>query len=166
MRAVLVFILALAVAGPAYADIEVSFREGAPVDRFVLTNRGTCPLAAARITIDLRNSAGELIFDTTATGAGVEVFQPFRVVRGGEFLLTAPIVMDSAQQVTLDLADMPASEVIEITTDLDDTLGEREITVSGSEFFGTRLLVGFKGMTRSIGFEDSITVTVPLETCR
>ncbi|MEL7216753.1 MAG: aggregation factor core [Pseudomonadota bacterium] len=166
MRAVLVLILALAVAGPAHADIEVSFREGAPVDRFLITHRGECPLAAARVTIDLRNSAGELIFDTTAEGAGVEVFQPFRVVRGGGFLLTAPIVMDGAQQVTLDLADMPVGGVIEITTDLDDTLGARAITVSGNEFFGTRLLVGFKGMTRSIGFEDSTTVTVPLDTCR
>ena len=152
VRVVLLLILALAVASPADADIEVSFREGAPVDRFLITHRGDCPLDAARITIDLRSSAGELIFDTTVEGAGVEVF---RVVWGGGFLLTASIVMDGAQQVTLDLAEMSVGGVIEITTDLDDTLGEREINVSANEFFGTRLLVGFKGMTRSIALRTA-----------
>ncbi len=66
----------------AQANIEVDFYESAPKDRFVIKNTGKCLLQDLTLEIDLTKSAGRLIFDTTATGAGVEVFEPFEVTRG------------------------------------------------------------------------------------
>ena len=40
------------------------------------------------LEIDLTQSEGRLIFDTTATGAGVEVFQPFEVTHGNIALVS------------------------------------------------------------------------------
>ena len=64
---------------PVQADIVVNFVESAPKDRFVIENTGECEFENLVVEIDLSGSAGGLIFDTTATGAGVEVFQPFEV---------------------------------------------------------------------------------------
>lgn len=62
--------------------VEIEFVESAPKDRFVIKNMGSCVLEELMIEFDLSQSAGMLIFDTTAAGAGVEVFQPFEVVEG------------------------------------------------------------------------------------
>ena len=50
--------------------VEIEFVESAPKDRFVITNIGSCALDELMIDFDLSQSAGKLIFDTTATGAG------------------------------------------------------------------------------------------------
>jgi len=61
-------------ATPAFADIEVTFLESAPKDRFTFTNTGACDLGPAVLSLDLAGSAAGLIFDTSGAGAGVEVF--------------------------------------------------------------------------------------------
>lgn len=71
-----------------YANLQVKFVESAPKDWFAVTNLTNCDLKNVRMSIELSNSAGKLIFDTTASGAGVEVFQPFEV-RSGEIALTS-----------------------------------------------------------------------------
>ncbi|MEO1720574.1 MAG: aggregation factor core, partial [Pseudomonadota bacterium] len=71
---------------PARATLEVRFLEGAPKDRFTLTNGSNCPLRAADVTIDLSGSPFGLIFDTTGTGAGVQVFQPLELTDGAAYL--------------------------------------------------------------------------------
>ncbi|WP_372739865.1 hypothetical protein, partial [Neptunomonas sp.] len=53
------------------ANVMVNYIEGAPKDRFVITNTGECSLQTVRVDIDLTNTMGGLIFDTTASGAGV-----------------------------------------------------------------------------------------------
>ena len=63
MRATCLF--ALLLAGPAAADLEVTFRDGAPKDRFSITNSGTCDLSAMSVLIDLSSSPAGLIFDVT-----------------------------------------------------------------------------------------------------
>ena len=70
--------LALAVGSPVGADITVRFDEGAPKDRFSITNQGACPLGEVAVTLDLGASAAGLIFDVTSLGAGVSVFQPLK----------------------------------------------------------------------------------------
>ena len=58
-------------------SLDVRFLEGAPVDRFVLTNGSDRGIIQADVQFDLRPSAGKLIFDTQSGGSGVEVYQPF-----------------------------------------------------------------------------------------
>ena len=83
------FILAMFTGSAAQANVEIKFTESAPKDRFVIENTSKCDLNNMTLEIDLSQSAGRLIFDTTATGAGVEVFQPFEVTEGAS-LLTSP----------------------------------------------------------------------------
>ena len=125
----------------AFADVTVTFLEGAPKDRFVIQASADCPLRDAEITIDLATSPAGLIFDTTGAGAGVEVFQPFELVSGGEMVKTPPRVNDGDQAVTLALKSLSAETKVAFTVDVDDTGGGREITVSGSEIKGASVRI-------------------------
>ena len=132
------------VASPAQADLNVNFIEGAPKDRFRIENKGTCAIQNASLSIDLSSSQGRLIFDVTSEGAGVEVFQPFEITEGREALSEIPAVLDGQSNVTLEIAELQPSQVIVFMIDVDDTLGQRGITVTGSEIKGG-----------SIGFETA-----------
>ncbi len=129
-------------ASTAQADLNVKFVEGAPKDRFRIENTGTCDIQNASLSIDLSSSQGGLIFDVTSAGAGVEVFQPFEIVEGRESLSELPTILDGQSNVTLQIDELQPNEVIVFSIDVDDTLGQREITVTGSEIEGG-----------SIGFE-------------
>jgi len=130
-------------AASAQAGIEVRFIESAPTDRFVITNTGGCDQGPLEVTIDLSNSAGKLIFDTTATGAGVEVFQPFR--QSDETIaLKGGTVSDGDQTIGLALSGLPAGGTTGFTIDVDDTLKNSalgQIRVSGSEISGATVRV-------------------------
>ena len=128
-------------AGTASADVVVRFDEGAPKDRFTITNTSACALGGVEITIDLAGSAAGLIFDVTGAGAGVEVFQPFELVRGGDVVTTAPEVGDGDTSVTLTLDGLGPQQDVAFTIDVDDTTGGREITVNGSEILGASVEV-------------------------
>lgn len=78
--AALAFLIALPSA--AIADLTVSFRDGAPKDRFTLSYDGVCALDDLDVQIDLGTAPAGLIFDTSGAGAGVEVFQPLEWVVG------------------------------------------------------------------------------------
>jgi len=75
-------LLATLITSPVLADIEVTFLESAPKDRFTFTNTGACDLGPAVLSLDLSGSAAGLIFDTSGDGAGVEVFQPYETNLG------------------------------------------------------------------------------------
>lgn len=126
----------LMLAAAAAADIRVTFIEGAPKDRFKIENTSTCPVTDASILIDLAPSQGGLVFDVTAAGQGVEVFQPFEITQGAASLANAPSVVDGQTQVQLDILTLAPSDAIALTIDVDDTLGQRAITVAGSEIQG------------------------------
>lgn len=141
----------------AQADIVASFVEGAPKDRFTVANAGACALGPMALRIDLSGSAAGLIFDTTARGAGVEVFQPFDVVSGAAQVLSAAPVRDGDTTIDLRLSDLSPAAPVALTIDVDDTLGGREITVSGSEIKGATLSVTLNGKTLQAPFgEDGI----------
>ncbi|MEO0485213.1 MAG: aggregation factor core [Pseudomonadota bacterium] len=142
--------LAAAVAGAALwstaatADIVVSFVESAPKDRFVIENTGACATDALQVTIDLRPAPAGLIFDTTAAGAGVEVFQPFEVARGADLLTGAVRPTDGSTAVKLDLRALGQGGQFAFTVDVDDTgvssdLGQ--IRVSDAEIAGAEVVI-------------------------
>jgi len=127
MRAALILSL---LATPSFADMTLTFVEGAPKDRFVVTNLG-CALSDATLVIDLSTSPAGLIFDVTAQGAGVEVFQPVELIAGS--------AADGDQQLSITLGNVATGAEYIITADLDDlqsngALGQ--IRVAGSEIAG------------------------------
>ena len=129
-------------ASPALADLDVHFIEGAPKDRFEFAFTGDCPLGPMQITVDLNDSAGALIFDTTGGGAGVEVFQPFELIEGAEHVAASSRVSDGDRKITLDLTSIAPGNVVAFTIDVDDTVSNRQITVNGSEIAGARVMAG------------------------
>lgn len=148
----------------AAADLTVRFDEGAPKDRFTLTNTGGCALPAGTVTIDLGTAPAGLIFDVTGSGAGVEVFQPFEVTSGAENLTRLPRVSDGQSAVTLDLKGLGSGATVSFTIDVDDTGGGREITVSGSEIAGASVRVG--GIESAGLFESNAQATVKIAACQ
>lgn len=145
---------AIVCAQPALADLTVDFIEGAPKDRFVITHNDGCPVADAQITIDLQGSQGALVFDTAAGAQGVEVFQPFEVVAGAALLTDLPRVADGDRSITLNTGAIPVGGQIAFTIDVDDTLGQREITVTGAEIAGATVSMT-NGATISIAQFDA-----------
>jgi hypothetical protein len=135
----------LLIAAPATADIQLTFQEGAPKDRFILTNLSGCALPALSLSIDLASSASGVIFDVTASGAGVDVFQPFDLVSGAEMVLQASDIRDGDQRLDLTLSEMGPGQSLAFTIDVDDTSGQRGITVSGAELSGATLTARVEG---------------------
>lgn len=150
---------------PAVADLSVSFREGAPKDRFTLTNTGSCALPAMQVTLDLGTAPAGLIFDVTASGAGVQVFQPFELVAGAEHLGDLPRVLDGDSAIALDTTGLGAGQSIAFTIDVDDTGGGREITVSGSEIAGARVQVALNGETLEGRFDERAQARIKMAAC-
>ncbi len=123
-------------AATGQADLHVRFIEGAPKDRFEITNQSACAISSSTLTLDLAPSQGALIFDVTGSSAGVEVFQPFEIVSGRGALSTLPTILDGQNAVDLPISTLASGASIAFTIDVDDTLGAREITVTGSEISG------------------------------
>ncbi|MCY6382107.1 aggregation factor core [Hoeflea prorocentri] len=152
-------------ASPAFADLQVRFDEGAPKDRFTITNTGACALGAASLTIDLGGSPYGLIFDVTGKGAGVEVFQPFELVSGGEVLNTVPRVSDGDSAVTLDLTGLDAGASLAFTIDVDDTADALEITVSDSEIVGAGVVLETAAGSATASFEKNAIANIAWSGC-
>ncbi len=128
----------------AQATIQVSFTESAPKDRFSIRNTGSCTLTQLTLTIDLSSSVGKLIFDTTDSGAGVEVFQPFEVREGEIQLISAQTVGDGDSALVLRIPTLAADSRVSFTIDVDDTLPQSElgnIRVTDAEIAQSRLQV-------------------------
>lgn len=164
MRVILTAV-ALFAAGPALADLSVRFIEGAPKDRFVFTHEGSCATGPLTLTVDLAGSAAGLVFDVTGQGAGVQVFQPFELVSGTDSVTALPEVADGDTSLDLPLSDLSPGDVIAFTIDLDDTIGAREITVSGSEIVGAGVTLKTGNATATGLFNDDARTRVSLPGC-
>ena len=152
-------LLALACANPAFAaGLTVNFQDGAPKDRFTLRYDGTCALGAEQVVIDLGTAPAGLIFDITASGAGVDVFQPLEWVQG---TAETSAVTDGDTSLTIGLEGLAPGDVLAFTVDIDDTTSTRQITVNGSEMVGAT--VTFAGATGT--FAATGTAQVPLAPC-
>jgi len=145
--AVLAFCL-LGMSVSSYANLQVKFVESAPKDWFAVTSLASCVLRNVQMSIDLSNSAGKLIFGTTANGAGVEVFQPFEV-RSGEIALTSgDQVFDSDRALSVLITSLKPGEIASFTIDVDDTMTNSElgmIRVSKSEITGSEVSISIDG---------------------
>ncbi|WP_170604114.1 aggregation factor core [Ruegeria arenilitoris] len=137
-RTAFLAVFALA-ATAASADLQVSFLEGAPKDRFNIKNTGNCNITESTLRLNLGTSKGALIFDVTSSGAGVEVSQPFELVEGSAILNGEPKVTDGMSGIDLVIGNMPPGALVSFTIDVDDTLGGREITVTGAEIEGATI---------------------------
>lgn len=119
-------------------SLSIQFVEGAPVDRFVLTNTSKIAIGQVDVLFDLRPSAGKLIFDTQSGGAGVEVFQPFHST---EATLN---VADGAEGLQMPLNGLAGNASTSFTIDVDDRLPASDlgqIRVSGPEMQGAIVTV-------------------------
>jgi hypothetical protein len=154
-----------AVAAPGAADIAVDFREGAPKDRFTFRNDGACAISNARLVLDLSGSAAGLIFDVTGAGAGVEVFQPLELVTGAETLQSVPAVRDGDNRIEFAVDALPPGGQIAFTIDVDDTMGGREITVSGSEIQNAQVTLVQGSKSFSGGFGQDARALVETNSC-
>jgi hypothetical protein len=152
----------MALATSATADIIVTFNEGAPKDRFTFQNVSDCALTSATLSVDLNGSAGALVFDTTDKGAGVEVFQPFELVAGKAFVTDHSTVSDGEKVLTINVKNLKAGGKIAFTIDVDDTLGQREITVNDAEISGATASTQVSGATEVATFNGSRAV-IPLD---
>jgi len=152
-------------AGAAQADLAVRFDEGAPKDRFSLTNTGDCALPAFSVLFDIGAAPAGLIFDVTGSGAGVEVFQPLVMVAGQELLRDTPMVKDGDSAIMFDLDGLGVGAQLAFTIDVDDTGGGREITVNGAEIQGASVTVTF-GETALTGvFDDTARAVIATAPC-
>ena len=156
---------AISISSTALADLRVQFIEGAPKDRFVITNVGDCELSAGQLEINFVNSNAGLIFDVTGTGEGVEVFQPFEVTAGSRYLTAQPSIEDGDQRANLDMSGLGVDETIAFTIDVDDTIGTRAITVKNGEITGSTVSLYTDGTTYSAVMDAQAQVSLTTPTC-
>lgn len=161
----LVAFLTCLTASPAFADLDIRFDEGAPKDRFTLTQTGDCALGPSEITIDLSGSAAGLIFDVTGSGAGVEVFQPFALTAGAAQVVAPPEVRDGDSAVTLRISGLAAGQSVAFTIDVDDTLGTRGITVSDTEIAGATVRLDDGTRRLQARFDETATAQIRAPDC-
>ena len=164
MKHICAFAATLLLSSPAFADISIRFVESAPKDRFVIQN-GSCALSQVDVQIDLSESTGALIFDVTAAGAGVEVFQPVEVQLGA---VSANPVTDGDQQLSFKINEFAAGTEVIISADLDDVLTDSslgQIRVAGDELAGATVRMTINGQSQQAVFDaNSNTVSIP-HTC-
>ena len=158
MRPALLLAFAAFTPSLAMADLTVTFRDGAPKDRFTLTYEGTCALDRLDVQIDLGTAPAGLIFDTTSAGAGVEVYQPLEWVAG---TANTSDVSDGDTLLSIALDDVTPGANWAFTVDIDDTTSTRQITVDGSEMAGATL----RADGQATAFDGTRTATVPLRNC-
>lgn len=157
MRCLILALVALAPAA-ALADLSVSFRDGAPKDRFTIRYNGACALDRLDVQIDLGTAPAGLVFDITGAGAGVQVFQPLEWVSG---TASTSDVTDGDTLLSISLDDVTPGATWAFTVDIDDTTSRRQITVDGSEMAGAKLVV--EGQAAS--FDANGDATVVLQNC-
>ena len=151
------------------ANIEVKFVESAPKDWFEIHNVGNCELTELMVTIDLTQSVGQLIFDTTETGAGVQVYQPFEVKQGSVSLVSSDRVADGDQQLSVRIPSLASGASASFTIDVDDTIpsGELGVTmIAGAEMAQSMVTVTSSSNTPIGGtFDGNNTAVINLPGC-
>lgn len=158
MRLPLIAALICATTPALGAELTVSFRDGAPKDRFTLSYDGSCATTPLQVEIDLGTAPAGLIFDTTGAGAGVQVFQPLEWVMGSA---RTSAVTDGDTVVNMTLDALAPGETLAFTIDIDDTTSTRQITVDGSEMVGATLRVDGQNAL----FDATGTARVALAPC-
>ncbi|GHD42122.1 hypothetical protein GCM10017083_06740 [Thalassobaculum fulvum] len=162
---------AVARADPCGPQLIVDFVEDVS-DHFILMNASEPGWTVRRVEIDLRASAGRLIFDVSESGAGVSSWRPYAQAGGTAVAVGHTEVTDGDSLLTVAFARFDPGERFLFTIDLDDTLPEGTQTwVDGAEIAGGRVNAVFAGpdgseVERSAPFEpDSRADTGRGESC-
>ncbi|WP_156907358.1 aggregation factor core [Thalassobaculum salexigens] len=154
----------LVLPGTALADacgprLVATFSEGAPADRFTLTNTSDPGWSVTEVEIDLGPSRGRVIFDVTERGAGLSVYQPFEEATGTEVIADRSDVTDGDSLLTLRFSRFAPGDSFGFTIDLDDTAGFVPTVVSTDEIAEGRVRVRFTSdrgeATREGYFDDN-----------
>jgi hypothetical protein len=136
--------------------LQVRFVESAPRDRFVFDNNTASSVTS--ITLDLTESVGQLLFDTTEAGEGVEVFQPFRIEGGDASLSLMPTPGDGDTVLQLNFDSFPPGGSFAFSIDVDDTLTDSnlgQIRVAGSEVAGARIQLTFVDASGKLALREA-----------
>ena len=124
---------ALAHADACGPRLTVTFSEGAPADRFTLSNTSDPGWSVTEVEIDLGPSRGRVIFDVTERGAGLSVYQPFEEATGTAVIADRSAVTDGDTLLTLRFSRFAPGDTFGFTIDLDDTAGFAPTVVSTDE---------------------------------
>ena len=154
LRILLGLLLGLPLVSNAYAGhLTVLFEEDAPKDRFIVRNDSTCLISDVSLKIDLAGSKAGLYFDTTASGAGVEVYQPFEVQSGGELLSEIPTIKDGDKVMELKFPELAPESRLVVTIDVDDSLSTTSTPtmISGSEIENATIRASFNSSNNENG---------------
>ena len=156
-------------------DVSVSaqFDEGAPRDYFHINNDSNTQWGINGFTLDLKPSAGQLIFDTEAGGKGVEVFQLFDVAPGTAKMSDAAIPDDGDAVLQISFDHFNPGETFSFSIDVDDQLVDSslgQIRVSGSEIAGSMLtvqLINEQGdqRTQQLRFSEDNSTVIEVSGC-
>ena len=153
--------------------LDVRFIESAPRDRFEFVNRSGDATQVIDATVDLTGSAGELVFDTVDGGAGVEVFQPFRIEEGAALLVDSTLPEDGGERIALAFEAFGPGERFVFSIDVDDRLPSSElgqIRVAGSEITGASLTVSLasadgESISHTAVFDAEARATIAGSSC-
>ncbi|MEN0086823.1 MAG: hypothetical protein AAF737_00125 [Pseudomonadota bacterium] len=129
-------------------SITARFIEGAPTDRFEITNNSTGGWSITSASFDLAQAPAGLVFDTEDGGGGLEVFQPFKASDSSAKLVSTSGLSDGGTALTIDFASFAPGESFAFTIDIDDSLensARRQTQVVGNEIEGAMLSVKLDG---------------------
>lgn len=128
------------------ASVSGKFIESAPRDRFSFVNTSQPGWSVDSLTITLDTADGNLIFDTDSGGAGVEVFQPYRLESDSAKVANVTLPKDGQQHIDITFDHFPAGANYAFSIDVDDQLSSSalgNIRVTGGELNGTTVVVSF-----------------------
>jgi len=165
MRIAASLIIAAALSFPVAAEVVVEFDEGAPKDRFTITNSGECDLGASSLSIDLSPSPYGLIFDVSGSGAGVEVYQPLEFTSGQRLLAAVPKVRDGDNRVELALLELNVGASVSFTIDIDDTANSRQTVVANAEISEAVAILRTGSSATRASFGNDAVASIPTPGC-
>lgn len=170
LRLYVVAVTALISTQAMAGHLTVLFEEDAPKDRFIIRNDSNCPMMDLSLRIDLGGSAAGLYFDTTAKGAGVNVYQPFEVVQGRDQLADLPVIQDGDKIMELTFPRLSPRSAVVVTIDVDDSLAAGPTgptMIAGSEIKSARIIANFKQSEYAEGlFADNGYALIMLPACQ
>ncbi|MEO9903870.1 hypothetical protein [Nisaea sp.] len=165
----LIIILFILLSSAARADLAVTFVEAAPKDLFIVENRMDCDLYDFGLQIDLRSSAGGLLFDISEGGAGASVYQPFEIAEGHGAIRSFEPVTDGDRVVSILFDRLDGRSRVVFTVDVDDTLPEGpygQTMIDGLEIAGSKVFMTMVGEPPSMAaFLPSGEATVKHRGC-
>ncbi|MGI9569834.1 MAG: hypothetical protein ACR2PH_08885 [Desulfobulbia bacterium] len=152
--------------------IQVNYAEDSP-DYFEILNQSGEGWSLTSLKIDLRTSAGNVIFDTVAGGYGSASPFPFREYSGDVRLTGVSGVIDGGHELVLNFENFTPGNTFSFIVDLDDQLEYSEFGqahVSDSELIDAGIEAILQGPTgRSHGsqgrFDDKSRAIIGSKGC-